>query len=68
MVELERSLKLMPGKPVTMQIFIDGNKGVVYVNDLVAMNFRAYNLKEGKWAFFVSQGNATFGDIELSTL
>ena len=68
MVELERSLKLTPGKPVTMQVLIDGNKGAVYVNDLVAMNFRAYNLKEGRWAFFVSQGNATFRNIELSTL
>jgi beta-fructofuranosidase len=68
MVELERSLKLTPGKPLTMQVFIDGNKGVAYVNDLVAMNFRAYNLKEGKWAFFVSQGSAIFSNMEVSTL
>ncbi|MGN6438821.1 MAG: family 43 glycosylhydrolase [Agriterribacter sp.] len=68
MVELERQVMLSPGKPVTLQIFLDGNKGVVYVNNMVAMNFRAYNLASGSWALFASQGRAVFSDVGLSTL
>lgn len=67
MVELEREIKLAPGAPVRLQVFIDGNKGVAYVNDTVAMNFRAYDLTEGNWGVFASDGNATFKNISIST-
>lgn len=68
MVELERQVKLTPGKPVTIQVLLDGTKGVVYVNNMVAMNFRAYNLATGDWGLFASQGRAVFSDISLNTL
>jgi beta-fructofuranosidase len=68
MVELERPVKLTPGKPVTLEIIMDGNKGVAYVNNTVAMNFRAYNLPTGKWALFASQGKTLFNNIALATL
>lgn len=68
MVELERPIKLTAGKPVNLEVLMDGNKGVVYVNKTVAMNFRAYNLPTGKWAFFVSQGTGVFSNIALATL
>jgi beta-fructofuranosidase len=68
MVELERYVVLKAGTPITMQVFIEANKGVVYVNDEVAMNFRAYDLPEGNWGFFVNDGTARFRNIELSTL
>lgn len=68
MVELERYIELKAGTPISMQVFIEGNKGVVYVNDTVAMNFRAYDLPEGNWGFFVNDGTARFRNIELSTL
>ena len=67
MVELERSVELKPGIPITIEIFIDGNKGVVYVNNAVAMNFRAYDIPEGNWGFFVTEGSARFKNIELAT-
>ncbi|MDP9043160.1 MAG: GH32 C-terminal domain-containing protein, partial [Bacteroidota bacterium] len=67
-VELDRSIHLVPGTPFVFQIFIDGNKGVVYVNDSVAMNFRAYDLPEGNWGVFASEGSAQFNGIRMSTL
>lgn len=67
MVELERPLTLKPGSPVTIELLIDGNKGVVYVNNSIAMNFRAYKFPEGNWGFFVSDGTAKFRNIELAT-
>lgn len=68
MADLERLVTFEHGSPVSIEIFIDGNKGVVYVNNLVAMNFRAYDLPEGNWGFFVTEGNARFENIELSTV
>lgn len=68
MVELERTIDLKPGIPIPIEIFMDGDKGVVYVNNKVAMNFRAYNIKEGNWGFFVTDGEAVFKNIELATL
>jgi beta-fructofuranosidase len=66
--ELDREILLPPGEPVDMQVFMDGNKGVVYVNNIIAMNFRAYNIPEGNWGFFASDGNAVFKNINLSSL
>ena len=68
MVELDRNITLSPGTPVRFQVFIDGNKGVVYVNNSISMNFRAYDLPEGNWGVFVSEGNASFKDMSISTL
>ena len=68
MIELSRNIKLTAGTPVTMELFIEENKGVVYVNDTIAMNFRAYDLAEGNWGVFVQQGNAAFKDINIATL
>ena len=68
MVELERDIELSPGTPVTIELFIEGNKGVAYVNNIVAMNFRAYDIPAGNWGFFVTNGNASFKDISIKTL
>lgn len=67
MVELERPLKMSFDKPVTINAIIEGNKGVVYVNKAIAMNFRCYDLKEGNWGFFATGGNTTFSEIALLT-
>ena len=66
MVELDRQIQLVPGKPYTFELFIDGNKGVLYLNDQIAMNFRAYNLKEGAFGIFATEGSAEFSDISLA--
>lgn len=68
MIELTRDIELTTGKPVSMELFMEGNKGVVYVNNIVAMNFRAYDLKEGNWGVFTMQGNATFKDLSITSL
>ncbi|HEX5151065.1 MAG TPA: family 43 glycosylhydrolase [Parafilimonas sp.] len=68
MVELSRDISLTAGTPVTMEVFIEGHKGVAYVNNIIAMNFRAYDLPEGNWGVFAMEGNATFKDISVSTL
>lgn len=68
MVELERQIDLKPGVPIVMEVFVEGNKGVVYVNNRVAMNFRAYDIPAGNWGFFVTDGAVHFKNIELATL
>jgi beta-fructofuranosidase len=68
MVELDRKIELTPDIPVSLTVFVEGNKGVVYVNNTIAMNFRAYDLQEGNWGVFVSEGSATFEDMSISTL
>jgi beta-fructofuranosidase len=68
MVELERQISLPAGQPVLLEVYMDGNKGVVYVNNIVAMNFRAYDLAEGNWGFFVTDGTARFSKISLTTI
>jgi len=68
MIELSRNIKLIAGTPADMEVLIEGNKGVVYVNNIIAMNFRAYDLPEGNWGVFVSQGSATFKNMNVSTL
>ncbi|MFB2118294.1 family 43 glycosylhydrolase [Parapedobacter sp. 2B3] len=68
MVELERQVIVEPGKPVALVVLIDGNMGVVYINDSVAMNFRAYDLPEGNWGFFATDGTVRFENITLATL
>ena len=67
MVELERPLELPPGQPITLQAIIEDNKGVVYVNDTIAMNFRAYDLPAGNWGFFATGGKVSFSETEMTT-
>ncbi len=68
MVELDRGIELQAGSPVHFQVFIEGNKGVAYLNDKIAMNFRAYDLPEGNWGVFVTDGTASFKNMGVSTL
>ena len=68
MVELDRDIALIPGVPYHFQVFIENTKGVAYLNDKIAMNFRIYDLPEGNWGVFVSQGAATFKNMTVSTL
>ena len=67
MVELERPCSIPVDTPVHIQVFMDGNKGVVYFNDQLAMNFRAYDLPEGRWGIFASGGQAAFSRLQIST-
>lgn len=66
-VELERPLRLAPGEPVNVEIFIDDTVIVLYVNGDVALSTRAYDLRARKFGLAVSQGSADFSDIRLFT-
>jgi beta-fructofuranosidase len=68
MIELSRNIKLTAGTPVKMEVLIEGNKGVAYVNNIIAMSFRGYDLTEGNWGVFASEGNSSFKDVSISTL
>ncbi|HLK29360.1 MAG TPA: glycoside hydrolase family 32 protein [Puia sp.] len=68
MAELDRTIDLHADAPIKLQLFIDGNKGVAYVNDKVAMNFRAYDLPAGNWGVFTTEGVATFSDVKIAVL
>jgi beta-fructofuranosidase len=68
MVELDRDIALTPGIPCHLQIFVEGNKGVAYVNDKIAMSLRIYDIPQGNWGVFVSRGTATFKGMTVSTL
>lgn len=67
MAELERPLELSPGRPITLEAVIEGNKGVVYINDTIAMNFRAYDLPAGNWGFFATGGKVSFTETGMTT-
>ncbi len=60
MVELERPIKLVPGNLYKIKIFLDKTIGIVYINNEIAMSIRLYDLKEGKWGFFVQEGSVQF--------
>lgn len=64
-VELERPLTLTPGTPVSLTVLLDGTHCVVYAADRVAMSARLYNLKEGNWGVFTSEGRAEFRRIQV---
>lgn len=68
MVELSRDIELDAEKTHLIQVIIDGNKGVVYLDEEVAMNFRMYNLKTSACGFFAENGNARFSEISISVL
>ena len=66
LVELERPLKMKPGEPVIIDAIIEGTKGVVYINNIVAMNFRCYDFKDGNWGFFATNGEVVFSFMDIS--
>ncbi|MBL7696549.1 MAG: DUF4975 domain-containing protein [Chitinophagaceae bacterium] len=60
MAEFERPLKISDKNEVALELFVEGTKGVLYVDDKVAMNFRAYDFKEGKWGLFATDADVEF--------
>lgn len=68
MVELERPIDLSGSSTVILTVIIEGNKGVAYLNDTLAMSFRAYDLPEGHWGFFATGGLVTFRNIGMRTI
>ena len=66
-VEMERPIRLDPQQPIEMKVLVDGTVCVVYVVNKIAMSTRLYNLKEGSWGVFASEGSARFSNFRVST-
>ncbi len=65
-VELERPLPLKAEVPVTLKVFVDGTICVVYADDKIAMSTRLYDLAQGDWGVFVTEGSAQFTNVAIS--
>jgi beta-fructofuranosidase len=65
MVELERPILLKSDIEHQLKIFVEGSVCVAYLDENVAMSTRIYDLKEGKWGFFVQEGKAEFYDFNM---
>lgn len=58
--ELERPIELPPGEVVALSVLVDGSAAVAYAGDRVAMSFRMYGRRVGRWGLFVTDGNVRF--------
>lgn len=67
MVELERPIRLEPGTPIQIIVYVDGSLVEVYLDNRAAMSARMYNHPEGRWGLFVSEGTVEFTDVRLFT-
>ena len=66
-VEMERPLKLEPGKEYEIALYIQDTIGVLYINNDVAFGFRMYNWKNRHLGFFVSDGTMEVKDAAVLT-
>ena len=67
-VELERPLTLIPDQDYSVKLVLEGSLCEIYFNNQVAMSTRLYDLSDGKIAFFVVSGEASFENITLKNL
>lgn len=67
-VELERPINLTPDKEYEFKVFIDDTICEFYIDDKVALSTRIYDIKEGKWGVFVSEGEADFKALSLNII
>lgn len=67
MAEFERPLNIANNE-LFLDVFIEGTKGVLYVDDKVAMNFRCYDFTSGKWGVFATDAEVVFSDAAISTV
>jgi len=65
--ELERPLDLSGSDTVNMTVLIDGNKGVALYQRYRCDELQSYDLPDGNWGFFATDGLVTFSNIEIST-
>ena len=64
---LERPLAMKPGKPVALQVFVEGSCLVVYANHQVALSCRMYDHPGGSLGLFVAEGEASFSGTTIRT-
>ncbi len=57
---VERSLRIEPGKPIPLRIFVDSTTLVVYAGDGVALSSRICDFKTGQWGLTAVEGRVEF--------
>ncbi|WP_332696012.1 glycoside hydrolase family 32 protein [Halalkalibacter lacteus] len=67
-VELERPIDLIPTQPYEVKVFIDDTMCEIYVDQTIAMSVRMYDINEGKFGLFVSQGTALIKNTKIHTI
>ena len=63
---MERPLTVK-GSSAELIVVISGSEVVIYVDGMVALSGRAYDLRGGSVGLFVSEGEASFGEYKLYT-
>jgi len=62
---IERPVKIEAEAAIKLQVIVEGSVIVAYVDDQVALSTRGYEHTGGQYGLFVSEGTATFSDVEL---
>ncbi len=65
---IEQSLCLNPNVKHSIKVFVQGSVGVVYVNDVAAVNFRMYDKRWGDWGVFAQDAQVKFENVCLSEI
>ncbi len=67
-VEMERTLRMEPGKEYKVEIYIQDTVGLMYVDRDLAFSFRMYHSGKGsRLGFFVSEGCLEVTDTVIET-
>lgn len=64
----ERTLDIVPGKPITVQLFLDESIIEAFVDGQYALCCRGYDYKQGDLGFFVEHGEASFEVLGLHSI
>jgi beta-fructofuranosidase len=62
---IERPLDMQAGKPVRLQVLVDGTCVVVYADERTALSCRMYDHRQGQLGLFVSEGEARFEGVRV---
>jgi beta-fructofuranosidase len=68
MAGLDRWIKLDHSTPIDVKVFVDGTIAVAYVVGKISLCMRMYDLRKGRWGFFVNQGSAKFQNVRVTEL
>ena len=67
LIMFERRAVLAPDRPIKVQLLVDGTALVIYVDDQVALCGRMYDRRAGALGIFVTEGEARFEGLRMST-
>jgi len=62
---IERPVNLTAGQPISLRVVMDGSIVVIYINDQVVLTSRGYDLQQGGWGMFISDGIGDFQHTRL---